>query len=845
MVSACDRNAPTTLKEVRRIGLDAPTVELRPGQTIRLTATPLNASDHPVNVPVTWRSLTPALLTVDDQGQITALAPGDGIVRASVGTVFADVTVHLVNPPVASVALGPDTVTLLLPNGTLALTADIRDADGLAIIGSPRTWSSSADRIATVSSTGQVTPLAAGSAVVRVVVEAVSDSVVVNVGVEANPLAPLITSVTPAQVVPGVPVVIQGLRFGTNPAANTLRVDGVPMTVTAASATQLTAVLPAGVSPCLPTRTVALQAATAAGIGVSDVTLQVASRTTLAPGDAFVVTTAAAGACQELVFGDGEFLMTVTHAGTALGGGNAGAVLRGRVAPGVVTGPSMSGTHAAGVAEPASAAPTPDALAHEAAAARVARARTHAHDALLRASVEQLRSARPKTLSDAGRDPALQLPPVDGIVTVRIPDLDSPTFCANFSAVGVRTVFSGTRVVILEDTTSMRAGTPTLARGMDAMITELGQEIEAAIWPILTRFGDPLVMDSRLDANGRVAIILTPKLNAMRGGNVLGAVLSCDFFPRAQLPSSNVGEVLYLQVPTTMDAGFAIGTRDRWRWEIRSVVAHELKHVVSFAERIVRGQPLEELWLEEALARHAEELYARTLYSAPQRGDAQYAGTLRCEAREAGLPAGCGDTPRVMRAHFEALYDFLAAPAAHSPLGGTSASDVSFYGSAWALTRWAIDQSTQSETAILSALTTSGQSGVTNLEGRLGIPWDAMLSLWSLAMLSDGSLAVPPSSPQLAFPTWDLSEIFASLCADVGSCASGGPPTARFGRSHPALPIARGTGTFDLTFSEIAPGGFAAVRLSGTVSNAAQLLELRGIAGPLPPTLRLSILRVR
>jgi hypothetical protein len=807
---------------------------------MQLTAVPLNASDHPVNVPVNFRSLTPTLLSVDEQGNVFALAPGDGIVRASAATVFADFTVHLVNPPVASVSLGPDTVGLLLPSGSLALTAEMLDAEGLPVLGAPRLWTSSADRIATVSNAGQVTPVAVGTSTIRVTAESKSDSVVVQVTAESNALAPLITSVVPSQITPGVTVVINGLRFGPNTATNTLHVDGLPMTVTAASATQMTAVLPIGVLPCLPTRTVALQASTAAGIGVSNVSLQVAGRTTLAAGEAFVVTTAAAGACQELVFGDGEFLMTLTHAGSALGGGNVGAVVRGRVAPGVVTGPSsVAAVHAE--------MPAPVPFAGDPASARVARARLQAHDALLRATRAHLQAVSPlAALAPSGvTQPALQLPPVNGIVPVRIPDLDSPNFCSTVSAVGARTVFAGTRVVILEDTASMRAGVPTLARGMDSLITALGLEIEAAMWPILTSFGDPLVMDSRLDANGRVAIILTPKLNTMREGNVLGAVLSCDFFPRAQWASSNVGEVLYLQVPTTLDEGFAIGTRERWRWEIRSVVAHELKHIVSFAERIIRGQPLEELWLEEALARHAEELYARTLYAAPQRGDAQYAATLRCEAREAGVPAGCDDTPRVMRAHFEGLYDFLTAPAGHSPLGATAPSDVSFYGSAWAFTRWAIDQSAQGEASLLGALTTSGQSGATNLEARIGLPWDAMLSLWSLAMLSDGALAAPPASPQLAFPSWDLSELFASLCTDVGSCGTGGPTSVRFGRIHPAQPVSSTTGNFELAFPEIVPGGFAAIRLSGTVSNSAQLIELRGIGGSLPATLRLSILRVR
>jgi hypothetical protein len=466
----------------------------------------------------------------------------------------------------------------------------------------------------------------------------------------------------------------------------------------------------------------------------------------------------------------------------------------------------------------------------------------------LRASRDALVAARPEfgaPLAADRADASLSLPAPGGIVTVRVPDLDSPTFCGNFNAVGARTVFAGAHVVILEDTATTISGAPTTAGAIDPLIVALGEEVESAVWPLLLQFGNPLVMDSRLDANGRIAILLTPRMNAMRAGDVLGAVVTCDFFPRAQVPSSNVGEILYLQVPTSLDAGLGAGTPERWRWEIRSVVAHELKHVVSFAERIVRGQPLEELWLEEATARHAEELFARTFYAAAQRGDATYDATLRCEAREAGLPAGCSDVPRVMRSHLEGLYEFLDAPTLRSPLGGSDPADASFYGSAWALTRWALDQSAQSEAALLAALTTSGQSGVANLEARIGLPWDVVVSLWALAMLSDGMAGLTPSSPQLEFPSWDLTDLFAGLCTDVGPCAGGGTNDGLFGRAHPARPVARTTGDFDLTFPEIAPGGFAAVRLTGTVSTGRQLLELRGAAGALPPTARLSVLRVR
>ena len=66
------------------------------------------------------------------------------------------------NVPVASVAMSPDTATVV-PGGTLQLTATPRDASGNAISGASVAWSSSNNAVASVSGSGIVTGVAPGT----------------------------------------------------------------------------------------------------------------------------------------------------------------------------------------------------------------------------------------------------------------------------------------------------------------------------------------------------------------------------------------------------------------------------------------------------------------------------------------------------------------------------------------------------------------------------------------------------------------------------------------------------------------------------------------------------------
>ena len=705
--TGCEDPRPGPIGVVQRVTITTPALTLRPGRVMTAVARPLDADGGFIEIPVLWRSLTPTLLTVEPDGEVRALAPGVGVVESVAGGVTGRLELPLVNPPAALIRLPNDTIRLTLPGAPAVVLGVAVDADGELLVGARFGWSVEAARIAIVNADGLVTPVAVGTTSVTLTLDLVQVVRPVQVRAAESATAPLIAQITSALLTPGTPFTIRGLQFAPTPSANVVVVDGLPASVTAASATQLTAVISASGVPCLPTREVAVQVTTAGGVGAGMARLQVAPQRALAVGGALMLTTASASTCNELADGAGRYLVAVQHGGRALGAGAVALTIDGRTgtaAPTVVTPLSVASVGRGGSGATATA---------------LARNHGHgnAHARVLEASAAAVRrvGAAPslRGAPSLRRAPSLQLPPVNGIVQVRVPDLTSSTnLCNNFQAIGARTVYEGTHVAILEDTLSQRNGAATLAGAMDELYAAIGQEFDTVLWPLAQRFGDPLVMDSRLDANDKVVLVATPRVNEMFDGELLGAVVTCDLYPRSQFAASNVGEIMYLQVPTSRAPGFGRGTRERWRYEIRGTIAHELKHIVSFAGHVVRNQPLEESWLEEATARHAEELFGRARLGFSPTGNTGYGG-LDCEVRVLTGSADCADAPRTLLPHFEGLWDFLEDPARRSPLGPTAPGDVSFYGSGWSLTRWAIDHASIAEEVFLQQLTSVSYTHLT------------------------------------------------------------------------------------------------------------------------------------
>jgi hypothetical protein len=331
-------------------------------------------------------------------------------------------------------------------------------------------------------------------------------------------------------------------------------------------------------------------------------------------------------------------------------------------------------------------------------------------------------------------------------------------------------------------------------------------------------------------------MLFTPRVNQV---NLGGFVAPVDFYPRAQCPSSNLQETFYGYVPTSAASGYGSGTRDSWMWSARTLTIHEVKHIVSYAERIARSSLAtyvwEESWLEEATARLAEEHYGRSVYGYAQHGNTNYQTSLFCESRPTWPQ--CAGRPQAMRSHFGGLYTYYADLENLTPLGRARDGDWSFYGSGWSLVRWAVDHHGGSEAAFLRALVQDPQrAGVANLMARTGKSWPEMLADWTLASAVDDYPGFAPARSQLRLPSWNTRDVFAGLHNTFPSS---------YPRAFPLASRSVGYGNFTANVPGVRAGSAAIFELSGATTRK-QLLEVRSSAGGAPsPTLRLAIVRVQ
>ena len=148
--------------EVESVELNKTEAELVVGETLRLEATVL--PEEASGLTVTWSSSASEIVSVDDEGNVSALSEGKATITAEAGGVKAtcDVTVSSASIPVESVTVSEESIEIKIGE-TFTLTATVlpENAEDKTV-----TWSSSDNAIATVSDDGVVTGVAVGNATI-------------------------------------------------------------------------------------------------------------------------------------------------------------------------------------------------------------------------------------------------------------------------------------------------------------------------------------------------------------------------------------------------------------------------------------------------------------------------------------------------------------------------------------------------------------------------------------------------------------------------------------------------------------------------------------------------------
>ena len=168
--------------------------DLTVGEAAQFTAEPLDARGAVLsNRSVAWTSSRPSVATVNGNGGVSAVSPGSAVITAAIEGKTGVAAVTVSPAPVASVAVSPSSATLVVGQ-TVDLEAEPRDAAGRPLSGRTVTWSSNHIAIATVTSTGVVAALSAGTATITASSEGRSGSATIVV----QPPTPNRVEVTPA-----------------------------------------------------------------------------------------------------------------------------------------------------------------------------------------------------------------------------------------------------------------------------------------------------------------------------------------------------------------------------------------------------------------------------------------------------------------------------------------------------------------------------------------------------------------------------------------------------------------------------------------------------------------------
>ena len=400
---------------------------------------------------------------------------------------------------------------------------------------------------------------------------------------------------------------------------------------------------------------------------------------------------------------------------------------------------------------------------------------------------------RPARFSGASYDPDIRTssmlpsggPPSEGD-TLRFwfpAKEDFSTTCDTDSAETVTAVVErvGQRAAIVQDTA---APDPSVIGDGGGFTSTDFREISAAFDTLVVPtdsayFGSP----TDIDANERVYILFTPRVNELDGTNtrVGGFFVPQDLADSGDSDkdgtgsvcrASNEAEVLYLRAPDGNGDYGNVTTPDQARRNALSVSSHELQHLLNAGNRVIKQGgtfgDLETTWLSEALSHVAEEAVGLAALNVPVRSNLTWSetGGTSSTTFETYLWNNFYNAGLAMRESPGVL-----ALAADDPQGTGS---LEMRGFGWLFVRWLTDHRTSAdgtvpgsgeESLIRDLAQADGglESGVANVEGATGVAFEDLLADFALMMTLDDD--VEGAGGTQVLPTWDLRNMYSQLAA--------------------------------------------------------------------------------
>lgn len=191
----------TTTASVASISVSLNASSIAMGQTTQASATAYDSTGAVLTGrTMAWSSSDTTVATVSSSGFVTARKAGSARITAASGGKSGSATETVTTATLAPVA----TVTVTLNSSALTVgqttqgSAVLRDASGNILSGRTITWSSSNTSVATVSGSGYITSVGAGSAVITATSESKTGTASVSVTAPPPPPAPSTGSVEPA-----------------------------------------------------------------------------------------------------------------------------------------------------------------------------------------------------------------------------------------------------------------------------------------------------------------------------------------------------------------------------------------------------------------------------------------------------------------------------------------------------------------------------------------------------------------------------------------------------------------------------------------------------------------------